>query len=85
MKTSFARIRIAGSLALRHGLKGAAAMAALAGATGCVHVAAQQRGTLAQPSMTADDTATGLEAHVRAVSEGATGGLGGGGGGCGCN
>ena len=64
---------------------GSTAMAALASATGCVHVAAQQRGTLAQPSMTADDTATGLEAHVRAVSEGAAGGLGGGGGGCGCN
>jgi hypothetical protein len=78
MKTSpFARFRIA--------LTGATAMAALVSATGCVHVAAQQRGTLAQPSMTADDTATGLEAHVRAVSEGATGGLGGGGGGCGCN
>jgi hypothetical protein len=54
-------------------------------ASGCVHVAAQQRGTLAQPMMTADDLATGLQAHVRAVSEGATGGLGGGGGGCGCN
>jgi hypothetical protein len=66
-------------------LVGAVAILSVGAATGCVHVAAQQRGTLAQPSMTADDMATGLEAHVRAVSEGATGGLGGGGGGCGCN
>ena len=28
---------------------------------------------------------TGFDEHVRAVSEGATGGFGGGGGGCGCN
>jgi hypothetical protein len=70
---------------IRNALTGAAAIVALATATGCVHVQAQQRGTLAQPAMTADDMATGLEAHVRAVSEGATGGLGGGGGGCGCN
>jgi hypothetical protein len=28
---------------------------------------------------------SGLDGHVRAVSEGATGGLAGGGGGCGCN
>jgi hypothetical protein len=78
MKTfSFAAIRTA--------LTCATAIAGMAAVTGCVHVAAQQRGTLAQPSMTADDTATGLEAHVRAVSEGAAGGLGGGGGGCGCN
>jgi hypothetical protein len=35
--------------------------------------------------MTSDDTATALEAHVRAISEGASGGIGGGGGGCGCN
>jgi hypothetical protein len=64
---------------------GAITLICAACATGCAHVAPQQRGTLAQPSMTADDLATGLQAHVRAVSEGATGGLGGGGGGCGCN
>jgi hypothetical protein len=35
--------------------------------------------------MVADDVATGLDGHVRAVSEGAAGSLGGAGGGCGCN
>ncbi len=54
-------------------------------ATGCVAVKPYERGVLAHPTMTADDMTTGLEGHVRAVSEGAAGGLGGGGGGCGCN
>jgi hypothetical protein len=53
--------------------------------TACAPVAPYQRGALAHPTMTAEDLATGLESHVRAVSEGASGGLGGGGGGCGCN
>lgn len=53
--------------------------------SGCVHVAPYQRGALAHPTMTTEDVAFGVDAHVRAVSEGATGGLGGGGGGCGCN
>ncbi len=54
--------------------------------TACVHVAPYERGTLAHPTMSTDDMATGLDEHVRAVSEGAEGGgLGGGGGGCGCN
>jgi hypothetical protein len=53
--------------------------------TACVKVAPYERGMLAHPTMTADDMATGLESHVRAVSEGAAGGLSGGGGGCGCN
>ncbi len=53
--------------------------------TGCVRVAPYERGTLAHPSMTADDMSSGIDEHVRAVSEGATGGFGGGGGGCGCN
>ncbi len=65
-------------------LVGALALGALA-TTGCVHVAPYERGTLAHPTMTTEDMSTGLENHVRAVSEGATGGLGGGGGGCGCN
>jgi hypothetical protein len=56
---------------------------ALTGA--CAHVAPYERGTLAHPTMTPDDTATALEQHVRAISEGAAGGVGGGGGGCGCN
>ena len=32
-----------------------------------------------------EEISIGLDSHVRAVSEGAAGGLGGGGGGCGCN
>ena len=54
-------------------------------ATGCQHVMPYERGNLAHPTMTPDEIAIGLDAHVRAVSEGAAGGLGGGGGGCGCN
>ena len=64
---------------------GALALVALASATGCVKVAPYERGTLAHPTMTTDDMALGVDAHVRGVSEGASGGLGGGGGGCGCN
>ena len=52
---------------------------------GCVTVAPYERGTLAHPTMVPEDISTGLDEHVRAVSEGAAGGLGGGGGGCGCN
>lgn len=54
-------------------------------ATGCASVASYERGTLAHPTMTADDVSTSFDEHVRAVSEGATGGFAGGGGGCGCN
>jgi hypothetical protein len=53
--------------------------------TACVKVAPYERGMLAHPTMTTDDVSTGLDEHVRGVSEGAAGGLGGGGGGCGCN
>lgn len=53
--------------------------------TGCSHVAPYERGTLAHPTMSPDDMGSGVDEHVRAVSEGATGGFGGGGGGCGCN
>ncbi len=52
---------------------------------GCVSVAPYERGTLAHPSMSPEDMSTSFDEHVRAVSEGATGGFGGGGGGCGCN
>lgn len=55
------------------------------GAAGCAHVAPYERGSLAHPTMTTDDTATALQSHVRAISEGASGGVSGGGGGCGCN
>lgn len=51
----------------------------------CARVAPYERGTLAHPTMTPEDVSIGLDAHVRAVSEGASGGLSGGGGGCGCN
>ena len=52
---------------------------------GCVTVAPYERGALAHPTMVAEDISSGIDEHVRAVSEGASGGLGGGGGGCGCN
>jgi hypothetical protein len=49
-------------------------------------VAPYERGTLAHPTMSAEDPfTTPLANHVQDVSEGATGGLSGGGGGCGCN
>lgn len=54
-------------------------------ATGCTHVAPYERGMLAHPTMVSSDVAVGIDEHVRAVSEGASGGVGGGGGGCGCN
>ena len=56
-------------------------------ASGCSnwHVAAPDRGKLAHPTMVSEEISFGLDGHVRAVSEGATGGLAGGGGGCGCN
>jgi hypothetical protein len=60
-------------------------VALLAFATGCVKVAPYERGMLAHPTMTPEEISIGLDGHVRAVSEGAAGGLGGGGGGCGCN
>lgn len=58
---------------------------ALAFVSGCTKVAPYERGMLAHPTMTAEEIVIGLDGHVRAVSEGAAGGLGGGGGGCGCN
>ena len=61
------------------------AVALVAFGSGCVKVAPYERGMLAHPTMTAEEISIGLDGHVRAVSEGAAGGLGGGGGGCGCN
>ena len=63
----------------------AAAAIACASMAGCAPVAPYERGALAHPTMSPEDMSTGLDEHVRAVSEGATGGFGGGGGGCGCN
>lgn len=70
----------------RHSLVVMLTVATLAlGLGGCVKVAPYERGMLAHPTMTPEEIAIGLDGHVRAVSEGAAGGLGGGGGGCGCN
>jgi hypothetical protein len=61
------------------------ALGLVAFASGCEHVSAIDRGRLAHPTMSAEQISIGLDGHVRAVSEGAAGGLAGGGGGCGCN
>lgn len=58
---------------------------ALGAATGCSTVAPYERGKLAHPTMAASDMTGFGEAHLRAISEGATGGSGGTGSGCGCN
>lgn len=60
-------------------------LSSLASLMGCSSVAAYERGILAHPSMTPEDVSTGFDEHVKAVSEGSSGGFGGGGGGCGCN
>jgi hypothetical protein len=71
---------------LRKVVLGVVAVVAVASAAGCARVAPYERGTLAHPTMSAEDPFTsGLDQHVRAISEGASGGLSGGGGGCGCN
>jgi hypothetical protein len=62
-----------------------AAIALLSFAAGCAPVAPYERGKLAHPTMTAGDMAGFGESHLRAISEGATGGNGGTGSGCGCN
>lgn len=55
-------------------------------AAGCAGpIPAYKWGDLAHPTMTANEITIGLDGHVRGVSEGATGALGGAGGGCGCN
>jgi hypothetical protein len=71
---------------LARALMGTVAATLLAATTGCVHVAPYERGTLAHPTMSAEDPfKTPMAAHVEDISEGAIGGLAGGGGGCGCN
>ena len=70
---------------LRRSLPLVLALGLIALAAGCAPVRAIDRGRLAHPTMTAEEMTNGLDGHVRAVSEGATGGLGGAGGGCGCN
>lgn len=63
----------------------AVAIAVLSAAAGCAPVQPYERGKLAHPTMTAGDMAGFGESHLRAISEGATGGNGGTGSGCGCN
>jgi hypothetical protein len=58
---------------------------ATAALAACTPVPPWARGPLTHPTMTPDELSQGLDGHVRAVSEGAAGGLAGGGGGCGCN
>ncbi len=85
MRPSHSTIRTIGTRML--GWMAAASLAfAAASLTGCATVAPYERGALAHPTMSPEDIlSSGLDEHVRAVSEGATGGFGGGGGGCGCN
>jgi hypothetical protein len=79
MKTCF-------TTAIRIALFASAAAVAAAGLTGCTSVAPYERANLAKPSMSAEDPFTsGMDEHVREVSEAGNGGLAGGGGGCGCN
>ena len=61
------------------------ALGLLALVSGCESVPAYKHHHLAHPTMTTTDISIGLDSHVRAVSEGAAGALGGAGGGCGCN
>jgi hypothetical protein len=73
-------------LALTRLLGFASALVCVLATAGCAKVAPYERGTLAHPTMSADDSMSSrLDEHVRGVSEGAAGGLSGGGGGCGCN
>jgi hypothetical protein len=59
--------------------------AALLTSAGCAPVAPYERGKLAHPTMAAGDISGFGESHLRAITEGATGGNGGTGSGCGCN
>lgn len=68
---------------LRFSLQIALVLSALSVA-GCAHVAAYDRGKLAEPSMSPSSVAGAAEGHVHAVHEGAAGGSHGESG-CGCN
>ena len=79
-------------LALAFGLRrrrGLAALLALgiAAGTGCGHVHATQRETLARPNMKfgPDPIEDELDLHMQEAREGSSGGYGSSGGGCGCN
>jgi uncharacterized protein YceK len=57
----------------------------LVGLVGCAEVAPYERAKLAHPTMTAQETTTMGQSHIRAIQEGALGGSNGAGSGCGCN
>jgi hypothetical protein len=75
-----ATLRIGGRAAVSVVLLGVVSFA-----SGCAPVAPYERGKLAHPTMSAGSLSTMGEEHLRAISEGATGGSGGTGSGCGCN
>jgi hypothetical protein len=60
-------------------------VASLGAAAGCSPVAPYERGKLAHPTMAAADSSSMGAEHLRAITEGATGGSVGAGSGCGCN
>jgi hypothetical protein len=66
---------------------GAVVLVALCGigASGCGSVAVYERGHLAHRTMNPDDAASGAQAHIYAIQEGAVGGTVGVASGCGCN
>lgn len=63
----------------------AALLGLFAFASGCAPVRPWEHGLLAHPTMAVGSLASEGEAHLHAISEGATGGSGGVGSGCGCN
>ena len=58
---------------------------ALSASAGCSSVAPYERGKLSHPTMAAAESGSVGAEHLRAISEGATGGSQGSGSGCGCN
>jgi hypothetical protein len=82
----FAGRRVRGSLTIAGRIAAFIVAAAMAASlTACAPVQPYERGKLAHPTMSAGDLAGFGESHLRAISEGATGGNGGTGSGCGCN
>jgi uncharacterized protein (TIGR03382 family) len=78
-------LAVAWSLRRRKGV--VAALLAGAALTGCTHVRATQRETLAHRNMkfAPDPTEDELDLHMQEAREGSSGGYGSSGGGCGCN
>lgn len=80
LRTSFARFASSRAAQL-------AALLSTLALSACAHqhVAPYQRSRLAHPTMVTAGMSSGMDSHVRAIQEGATGGEGGGSSGCGCN